>query len=468
MGRITLRAARSDAWRRMDDVLFATEARRRMAALSVTALLFSVVTSGGDVIMPLWVTRDLHCSPAQWAQLRSLRMLGVLGGVVFLGALSDRFGQRLLGAISMVASAAMLVVLRMGPPHTIWVVMPIYGALISTTFVNLNTLTQDVSNHRQGLANTVYRSVGAAAGIGAPILCTTLQGAWGGYRPVFLLLAGCQVIGGGVLMLYPGEASPPPLSGLRNELRRLWGGYAAAFRERELMRLTHLSLTWTSCAGAVGAFAAIRFTRQLGQPDQQFGHLCALAGAAGFLTTAAAGFYLDRASLRRAHVVACAGSSACSILMGMTNSLPLTAVGFIGFALLASMIAAPNSMWTSRAAVHCSQTSAFSVQKLLAAVYGAASMALLSYLEVAIGIRKILFLSGVIGFAVAILYLRLAEPSRPGRRVGDAAGHVAVLPTECREPGSGGAAGTDEHCRDSAGNGGIRSDCTRRSAEGNL
>src|SRR3712207_4739407 len=56
--------------------LVATRARQRMTVLAATAVLFGAIVFGLEVILPLWVTRELGYSAGQWAQLRSLRMGG--------------------------------------------------------------------------------------------------------------------------------------------------------------------------------------------------------------------------------------------------------------------------------------------------------------------------------------------------------------------------------------------------------
>jgi len=393
--------------------LVATQARRRMAVVVATALLFSVFTVSGEVILPLWVTRDLGLAPSQWAQLRSLRMTGVLVGVILLGALSDRFGQRLVGALSMLGVAAVLVALGLGWGMSIWVAMPFYGALVSTAFVNLNTLTQQVSDRRQGLANSIYRSVGAAAGIGAPVLATRLALVWHGYPPVFLALAGVLVVAAVVLLRYPGEPTPPPLGNLRAEVRRLWEGYRAALRERELVRVICYSQTWGNVLAGVGIFAAIRFTRELGLTDQQFGLLSGTAGAVTLLASVSLGLFLDRVSLRKLHFGVALVASACSVLMGLGNSVLLGALGFVLSGPLCAMLSGPVSMWVSRAAGKSSQTAAFTVHKVLSGLYLALTSALLGLLETWIGMRAIFLYGGLAGVVASFLFLALREPPPP-------------------------------------------------------
>lgn len=393
--------------------LLATQARRRMGVVAGTALLFSLFNSGIDTILPLWATKALGFADYQWAQLRSLRFAGVLVGVILLGALSDRFGQRLLGALSMFCGAVLFLVMSVGGKAGIWIAMPILGALVSTAFVNLNTLTQQVSDARQGVANTIYRSIGAAAGIVAPVLATTLAVLWHGYPPVMRVSA-VLLVGAGLLLLrYPGEVTPPPLANMRQEILRLIHGYRIAVAQGELMSFIVISLIWGNVLAGVGAFAAIWFTQDLHMSDQQFGLLCSLAGITAFIFTALAGLYLDRISLRKLHLGVAVLSGCCSLLMGVGYSPLLSAIGFIGFAPLTGMLAGPTSMWVSRAAGAGTQTAAFSVQKITSALAVAVAMVILGWLEALVGIRAIFLYGGVLGVLSGFGFLLLREPPLP-------------------------------------------------------
>ncbi|MHB9132288.1 MAG: MFS transporter [Armatimonadota bacterium] len=392
--------------------LVATMARRRMAVLAVTALLFSLFTVAVDVLMPLWATKSLHCSAGEWAQLRSLRMVGVLLGVILLGGLSDRFGQRLVGAISMLGVAVILVALALGPDRGIWVAMPIFGALVSTAFVNLNTLTQQVSERRQGLANTIYRSIGAGAGIVAPVGATMLALLWGGYTAVFYAAAVLLVASAAVLLLYPGEKTPPPAGNLRAEVARLWSGYATALRQRSLMRFIHISQIWGCTLAGVGAFAAIRFTRDLGQTDQQFGLVSTVGGILAFLATAGAGLFIDRVSIRKMHILIGVVSGLCAALMGVSDLLLPSVLGYLAFGPLTTMLVAPTSMWISRAAGAGTQIAAFSVHKVLSATYAAVAMVLVGILEQHVGMRNILLYGGLLGVITGLGFALLPEPKQ--------------------------------------------------------
>ncbi len=384
-----------------------------MAVLAVTGAGFALVLAGVEVLLPLWTTGTLGLSAAQWAQLRSLRFTGTLVGVIILGAFSDRFGNRLLGSLAMFATAGVLALFGLAGEAALWPAMPIMGAMMSTGAINLNTLTQEVSRRRQGLANSIYRSIGALASVLAPIAGTTLAVWWRGYPPVLLAAAATMALAGLAVLAYPGEPPPQPLAGLRAELSLLWQLYRDALRQKPLMRFLHLVLLWNNVQVGVGAFAAIRFARQLGQSDAWFGGLSALCGVVTLATIMASGFILDRVPLRLLHGVVAIIASAGAIVMGASDSLYLSAAGLLINAPLMGMIFGPTSMWVSRAAVGCSQSAAFSVHKVLSAVYLTAALAIVGTLEATLGIRTLILIGGILGVATGSLLFFLPEPPRP-------------------------------------------------------
>ncbi|MHB9109891.1 MAG: MFS transporter, partial [Armatimonadota bacterium] len=390
--------------------LLATRARKRMAVVASTSVLFGLFSSGVEAVMPLWATQDLGLSPAQWAQMRSLRFAGVFIGVILLGALSDRFGQRLLGAITMLAAALGLFAFQLGVPGVVWWVMPVYGALISTAFVNLNTLTQMISYRRQGLANSIYRSIMAGATIIAPAAATWVGANWGGYPRLFSICAALLVASAIILLRYPGEETPASLGNVRAELKRLGSGYVTAIRHRPLMLFINLSMIWGNVLAGVGAFFAIYYTREFSQTDEAYGALASVAGALSLLAMIAAGLVLDRLSLRKLHGVLGMITGACSLVMGISGQLPIAAACFILFTVFANVLVGPSSMWVSRAAGEGTQASAFSVHKVLAALYVAVTMLLLGWLEHLIGMRQIFLYGGILGMISAVAFFLLPEP----------------------------------------------------------
>lgn len=380
-----------------------------MASVAGVSILLGLCTAGVDTLFPLWVTQDLQLAAGDWANLRSLRMAGVLVGVIVLGALSERFGSKLLGMLSLIGLAATLSIMAIAPGRSIWLSMPIFGALASTVFVNLNALTQLISQRRQGLANTIYRAIGAVAGIIAPVGVTMLAFAWGSNTRVFLLLAGFLAIGAILLGLYPHEPVDRRLGSVREELSRLLSVYALALRNRTLMWMIHLTGLWFAITGGVLAFAAIRFTLELHQTDRWWGALSSISGALAFVLMIGLIRLLDRVRMARVHLTLGIIGSCGAIAMGSSDSLLVSAIGFLVFIPAVGALIAPNSMWTSRLAGTRAQTSGFSMQKVVTAFYYAGVLWVLGLLEPVAGIRNVILGIGVVSLVLAISFAWLPE-----------------------------------------------------------
>ena len=393
--------------------LVGTPARRKMTVLSSSALLFALVTTGLDILFPLWVTSGLGMSPAEWAELRSMRFKGVFVGVILLGTLADRFGTRRISVYSIYVLSATLALMGSGHQQLVWLLMPVLGALMSTVFVNMNAMVQLVSDRYQGVANSIYRSVGALAGIVSPVLVTGMAAWWGGYAAVLYVLAALLFCAGLLLHQHPPDPLSTSLQPLRKEFVALLGQYLTALRERPLINYILISQVWSNCLGAIGVFAAIRFTLELHLSDQQFGFVSTLGAALVFLAIAASGFILDRVSLRRLHCIAGVVAGLACMVMGASHSLALSILGYYVSIVSSTPLVGPISMWVSRAAGSASQTSAFSIHKVLSALILFLAIDLFAWLEPMIGIQRLLFYCGIAATLGAFLFLLLPEPPKP-------------------------------------------------------
>jgi len=395
---------------RTSHFLAASPARRRMVVLGASAFLLCLCGCAFDVVMPLWVTRELGYSPGEWAHLRAIRMVGVLVGVLLLGAVSDRLGARRSGAVSMVGVALALVAMALLGGRGLALAMSIFGALMSTVFVNLNVLAQQVSERRQGVANSVYRSIGAAAGIAAPASATALAACWGGYPTVLLAGAALLVIGAVVLLRF--EDGHSAAGGPPAELGPLFRGYVLALRHRPFVWMVNLSLLWANALIGVGTFVAIRFTSELGLSDQEFGQVASLCGGVSLVAVVASTAFLDRVSLRKLCAAAGSIAGASSAIMGVSDSPVVTASGLVAFSAANAVLIAPISMWISRARGPSTQGAAFSVHKVITAAYVALATALVGIMEPHIGMRAVFLVGGISGTVLGLLFLALAEPPR--------------------------------------------------------
>jgi predicted MFS family arabinose efflux permease len=380
--------------------------------LAAAAALLSLANGGMEVILPLWVTKTLHWTPTRWALLRSTRFFAVTFGVIILGALSDRFGQIRVTRYCTLGMAACMILLAVSGASGLWVLVPLYGIMASTIYVNLNAWVQDISTRRQGTANAIYRGFGTAAGIVAPLLATSLAAWWGRYPLVIASLAGILLFKFMVLQSSTGEDDPAPLRSWREELSQLWNTYRVALRERHLMRYIHFSLVWLNLTAAAGAFMAIRFTQELHFSDRQFGLLCSSAGVLNLSLMALSIFFMDRLSLRVVHTVMGGLAGLGCMLMGVGD---VPAVGVAGLLLYSAMITlflSPMSIWISRAAGPASRTSAFSVHKIATAFYVSVAMFVVGLLEGRFGMRLVLLGSGILALVSSVGFLCLSEPPR--------------------------------------------------------
>ena len=385
-----------------------------MVCLTATSVAFALFAGGFDFMLPLWVTGDLKLSAADFAHLRSLRFAGVSVGAIAMGVLSDRFGQRRVGVWSLAAITALVLPLGWAGQAYLYVAMPLMGAAVSTVFVNLNTLVQQVSSRRQGLANSIYRGSGAGAGVVVPMVATGLAAMIGGYRGVMPWLAVASSLTAVALWLHPEEEPSPPYAGFRAELSRVTASFLAPLRERRLMGFWAVSLLWGNAMAAVGAFGAIRLTRVLGMADTDFGRACTAGGVVVFAVTLASGVWIDRLSLRRLHVGLGLLAAGCSVTMGLSDSIVFTVLAMILAGLCGTVLVGPSSMWISREAGRASQSSVFFVQKILSSVVFASAMLLLGWLEPFVGMQPLLLWSGGLAGAGALAFLMLPEPPRPG------------------------------------------------------
>lgn len=401
------------AWKKQIRTRLAgSHARRKMLVLSFSTSIFSIVLGGAEVLLPLWATKVLGWDASRWAALRSVRFMAVTVGVILLGALSDRFGQKRIARFCTVAMIIALSLAGICGSAGLWILIPLYGLAVSTVFVNLNTLVQEVSSRRQGLANVIYRSAGMAMGIVAPILATSLAGWWNSYPAAMAFLAS------GLLLLIPllrpdgDETTVKPLGDIRREIAMLWTTYRVALGQKHLMRYIVFSLLWLNLTASVGAFAAIRFTQDLRFTDQQFGWISSAAGILTLAVVALSALFMDRIPLRVIHVISGSSVGLGCLLMGINDTRLPAVAGFLLYSSSVNLLLGPLSMWVSRAAGEASRTSAFSVHKVAAALILSVTMVVVGVLERLFGMRLVLLVGGILASISSFGFLLLEEPPR--------------------------------------------------------
>ena len=386
--------------------LFGSPARQRMAVLATSTLLFTVVDSGFDVIGPLRTTRELGLANSGWAFIRAARFSGTLAGILVFGILVERIGSRWMSALVLGGAGLAFATMASGVPVR-WVI-PLYGAFTCALYVNLNVLTQRVSAHRQGLANVIYRAVGGAAAVIAPILATQGGQAAGSYAPVIMAGAILLGVGGLVILLYP-EARP---SGPPRALAGVLTAYRKSFALRPLLALLILDQSFACTAAPVVAFAAIRFTRQLHYSETAFGVLCTAIAVGGLLIILASGWLMERLRPNNVLGLAWLGCSTAAVVLGLSDSLAVTILAYAVHVPLLAMRSVPESLWVSRIADAAgpggpSQAMVFTVQKIWQAGTNVLMMALVGTLEPYFGIPLLMLGGGLIGVPLSFAVMRL-------------------------------------------------------------
>lgn len=384
---------------------------RRMATLAASSALFFLAEAGFTVIGPLWAAHDLGLGNDEWAFLRSANALGGFAGILVLGLLAERLGSRLASALALGGFGLALAGLGAGV-GTVWL-MAVLGAFSSIVYVGYNTLTQLVSTERAGTANSIYRAAGAAAAIVAPTLATQAAHGLGRYGPV--LVAGAVLAGlAGVAILAYGE--PAAKRGAERSFAESFAGFRRWFRSRPLLSFIAITRAFGVTTAAVGAFAALRFTRELGLSAAGFGAMCSAIAVASFAALVASGWLVERLGTSRSLALAWAGCSAASLALGLSDSLAVGIAAYAVFVPLNAMCSVPLSLWSGRiaggAADGAGHNAVFTVQKLFQAGVTMLAMALLGVLEPLVGMSALMWSGGLLGLPLAAGLLRFGASQK--------------------------------------------------------
>lgn len=395
---------------------FGSPARQRMAVLATSTMLFVMVDSGFDVVGPLWTTRELGLDNSGWAFIRAARFSGTLAGILVFGILVERIGSRWMSALVLGGAGLAFAAMASGVPVR-WVI-PFYGAFTCALYVNLNVLTQRVSTHRQGLANVIYRAVGGAAAVVAPVLATQGGKAAGSYAPVIMAGAILLGVGGLAILLYP-EAHP---SGSQRALPGVLTAYRKSFSLRPLLALLILDQSFACTAAPVVAFAAIRFTRQLHYSEPDFGVLCTAIAVGGLCIILASGWLMARLRPNNVLGLAWLGCSIAAVALGLSDSVGVAILAYAVHVPLLAMRTVPESLWVSRIADAAgpdgpSQAMVFTVQKIWQAGTNVLMMALVGTLEPYFGIPLLMLAGGLIGLPLSFAVMRLGAAQERRKEV---------------------------------------------------
>jgi nitrate/nitrite transporter NarK len=385
-----------------------------MAALATSTALFILVDAGFNVIGPLWATRDLGLANADWAWLRSVSEFGGFVTILALGILAEHLGARWMSALALAGAGLALAGLGVGAGTV--ALMAVLGAFTSIIYVSFNTLAQRVSSRRQSLANAIYRAAGASAAIVAPALATQAARQLGAYSPVLVAAAVVQGLAGLAIACYPDPESARPVA---RPLAATLAAYRQSFTLRPLLSFIAVTRGFGIAVAAVGAFAALRFTRELGLGEPAFGLLCSIIAVGNLLALAASGWIVDRMGPLRTLAFAWSGCSAAAIALGLTDSLALAIAAYAVFVPLHALCSVPLSLWSGRITDAAgpggpSQNAVFTVQKVFQSGATMLAMAALAALEPLVGMGALIWGGGLLGLPMAFAVLRLDAPRGNG------------------------------------------------------
>ncbi len=374
-----------------------------MTALATSTALFILVDAGFNVIGPLWATRDLGLTNADWAWLRSVGEFGSFVSILALGILAEHIGARWMGALALVGAGLTLAGLGIGADTV--ALMAVLGAFSGIIYVSFNTLAQRVSSRRQSLANAIYRAAGAGAAIVAPALATQAAQEFGGYASVLVAAAVVLGLAGIAIACYPDPDSERPVS---RPLAATFAVYRRCFTLPPLLSFIALTRAFGIAMAAVGAFAALRFTRELGLGEPAFGLLCSIIAVGNLLGLLASGWIVDRLGPGRTLAFAWTGCSLAALALGFADSLALAIAAYAVFVPLHGLCSVPLSLSSGRIVEDSgpdgpSQNAVFTVQKLFQSGTTMLAMGALGALEPAVGMSALIWCGGLLGLPMALI-----------------------------------------------------------------
>jgi hypothetical protein len=115
------------------------------------------------------------------------------------------------------------------------------------------------------------------------------------------------------------------------------------------------------------------------------------------------------------HVVGGVIAAGGTLLMGASDNVALTCAGLLIVTPAYTVIVAPTSMWLSRVAGGVAQGAAFSMHKVVAALYLSLAMFVFGLLERWFGIRAVLLIGGSAGLVLSFGFFLLPDPPPPAR-----------------------------------------------------
>lgn len=352
---------------------------------------------------PFWVTQDLGGTAADYAWLNALRWGGTCLAILPLGLLAERMGARRCILWTLSISGVLLIAVARADFVLACLLFPIIGAFISSSFVNANTLVQEVSEVRRAAANSVYRATGTGAGILAPLVATAVAAGAGPWWAVLALSGACMLGAALAVAPYPPADNPTP-----NSLAAVWKKLGEGLRNRRLRHYLVVDQLAQLGLAPIGIFAALRLTGELGVTESLWGIATAVSGILSLGVVVVSARAIRTWGLRL-------NSGATWIAAGLGSiGIGILEIGWLALLVwvVGSMIGAAHavnfSLWLSE--VGGISPTTFTLHKLASSATFAVGLALLGALEHALGMASLLVAGGLLALLAAALILRFPQP----------------------------------------------------------
>ncbi len=356
--------------------------RQRLISISAASVVLTLGNTAWDVLGPLWTAGQLHMGAADWAHIRSLRFTGTLVGTLILGFAASVWGPKALGFGFFLLAGFALGFMAMGGQGAIYLAIPFFGASISAIYVSLNILTQLVGSERQARANAIYRSVGAAIAIAAPIAATSLA-ALVGMVWALVLFACLLTIGGLCLILYPAIPADRDRPGFFSSL----GGI---LKRPGLLKFICIDQGFALATTGMGVFTALRLSKDFSSPDTLVGIFMTISALSGFIGTISSYRVQQWLGIRRTIILAYAAMMAAWLGFGLAQGRESALASLVLGSLFAGVSSAPVSYTVARLGGPGSEASTVTLWKLIQSLASVLGMNLCAILEPTLGMAGII------------------------------------------------------------------------------
>lgn len=387
-------------------------AKRRMLIVVFGSFFFGLVSAGSDLLFPLYATSELGMSASVWAFTRSVRFWGVFAGILIFGLFSEKFGQKRTFIIGVFMTAVSVIFMGTEMLWLFILLMPFFGLGVSNSLVSFNVFTQLVSEKRQGLANTLYRSTATLAGIIGAGIFTWLMSVLD-YSVNYIIMAGILILTVAVIMRYPDQGTELAPKKTRRKFSDALGIYKNAFANKRLMTFIHVSLIYQTLLFCWMIIIPVRMTVELGMDKIAYGKMFVIGGIFTFVISLIQGAFIDRIPVKSATALFGILAGAIIAMHGFTDSVEFTYILFVLCSPLFVLMVSPSIMWLARIAGKNGLSSALAVHKVFGALYAAVIFAGVGELTKHTSLKNTFIVVGILGGLSSVCLFLLKSPPVP-------------------------------------------------------